>query len=167
MRIAGVTSFGAVCRPLHEERRSQRMKTGLRGAFFPLLLATATVSGCTTTSGGKGAAGGMVSGPQGAAVYITALQGGLVSRNAATQLSKADMQRALEAEYRALEAAPGGQPVVWEGSGVRGSIVAAAPYQVGSQNCRQYSHTLTVDGRETVTRGAACRNADGAWAPLS
>ena len=78
-----------------------------------------------------------------------------------------DMQRALEAEYRALEAAPGGQPVVWQGSGVSGSVVAAAPYQVGSQNCRQYSHTLTVDGRQTVTRGAACRNEDGAWAPLS
>ncbi|WP_069059392.1 hypothetical protein [Sinorhizobium sp. RAC02] len=142
------------------------MKTGLRGAFFPLLLATATVSGCTTTSGGKGpTGGGAIS--AGAGVYITALQGGLVSRNTATQLSKADMQRALEAEYRALEAAPGGQPVVWQGSGVSGSVVAAAPYQVGSQNCRQYSHTLTIEGRGTATRGAACRNADGAWAPLS
>ncbi len=136
------------------------MKTGLRGAFFPLLLATATVSGCTTTSGGAaGTAGTAV--PTGAGVYITALQGGLVSRNAGgAQLSKADMQRA-------LEAAPGGQPVVWQGRGVSGSVVAAAPYQVGSQNCRQYSHTLTVDGRDTATRGAACRNADGAWAPLS
>ena len=168
MRIADVDGYGAACRPLHVERRSQRMKTGLRGAFFPLLLATATVSGCTTTSGGKGVAGGVLpSGSRDAAVYITALQGGLVSRNAATELSKADMQRALEAEYRALEAAPGGQPVVWQGKGVSGSVVAAAPYQVGSQNCRQYSHTLTVEGRDTTTRGAACRNADGAWAPLS
>ena len=143
----------------------ERMKTGLRGAFFPLLLAAATASGCTTTSGGKASAGGTVA--AGAGVYITALQGGLVSRNAAAQLSKADMQRALEAEYRALEAAPGGQPVVWQGKGVTGSVVAAAPFQVGSQNCRQYSHTLTVDGRDTATRGAACRNADGAWTPLS
>ena len=143
------------------------MKTGLRGAFFPLLLATATVSGCTTTSGGGTATTGGPVKPTGAGIYITALQGGLVSRNSATELSKADMQRALEAEYRALEAAPGGQPVVWQGSGVSGSVVAAAPYQVGSQNCRQYSHTLTVDGRQTVTRGAACRNEDGAWAPLS
>lgn len=144
------------------------MKTGLRGAFLPLLLATAAVSGCTTTSGGKTTTSGiMSSGPRDAAVYITALQGGLVSRNNAAQLSRADMQRALEAEYRALEAAPGGQPVVWQGSGVTGSVVAAAPYQVGSQNCRQYSHTLTVGGRETATRGAACRNATGAWTPLS
>jgi surface antigen len=144
------------------------MKTGLRGAFFPLLLAV-SVSGCATTSGsGPAGGGGFLSRkPEGPAVYITALQGGLVSRNAAAQLSKADTQRALEAEYRALEAAPGGQPVTWQGSGVSGSVVAAAPYQVGSQNCRQYSHTLTVSGRETTTRGAACRNADGAWTPLS
>ena len=169
MRIAGLKSYGAACRPLHEERRSQRMKTGLRGAFFPLLLATATVSGCTTTSGGKTATGGIVAtGPQGAAVYITALQGGLVSRNSAAQLSKADMQRALEAEYRALEAAPGGQPVVWQGKGVTGSVVAAAPYQVGSQNCRQYTHTLTLEGnKQAVARGAACRNPNGSWTPLT
>ena len=165
MRIAGWTNCRAACRPMREERRFQRMKTGLRGAFFPFLLAAATVSGCTTTSGGKTQTGDTV--PAGAGVYITALQGGLVSRNAAAGLSKADMQRALEAEYRALEAAPGGQPVVWQGKGVSGSVVAAAPYQVGSQNCRQYSHTLTVDGRDTATRGAACRNADGAWTPLS
>lgn len=165
MRIARWTNCPAVCRPMLEERRSQRMKTGLRGAFFPLLLAAVTASGCTTTSGGKPSTGGTV--VSGGGVYITALQGGLVSRNTAGQLSKADMQRALEAEYRALEAAPGGQPVVWQGKGVTGSVVAAAPYQVGSQNCRQYSHTLTVDGRDSATRGAACRNADGAWTPLS
>ena len=45
----------------------------------------------------------------------------------------------------------------WQGKGVGGSVVAAAPYQVGSQNCRQYSHTVTVEGRDTATRGAACR----------
>ena len=57
--------------------------------------------------------------------------------------------------------------VVWQGRGVQGSIVAAAPYQVGSQNCRQYSHTVTAGGRETVSRGAACRTAAGTWTPLT
>ncbi len=99
--------------------------------------------------------------------YISALEGGLVSRASGVTLSAADRQRALEAEYRALEAAPGGQPVVWQGRGVQGSIVAAAPYQVGSQNCRQYSHTVTAGGRETVSRGAACRTAAGTWTPLT
>ncbi|RVL10855.1 hypothetical protein CN147_33640, partial [Sinorhizobium meliloti] len=71
------------------------------------------------------------------------------------------------AEYRALEAAPCGQPVAWQGRGVSGSVVAAAPYQVGSQNCRQYSHTVTVKSQQTTARGAACRNSDGSWTPLT
>lgn len=170
MAFAGQTNSEAGCRRMRDEGRSQRMKTGLRGAFLPFLLA-ATLSGCSSTSAGRPAAGGGLFGggsePQGSAVYISALQGGLVSRISQTTLSRADLQRALEAEYRALEAAPGGQPVVWEGRGVRGSVVAAAPYQVGSQNCRQYTHTVTVDGRETASRGAACRNANGTWTPLS
>ena len=140
------------------------MKTGLRGALFPLVLAALAASGCTTTGAGRGSAAVE---PKGSALYITALQGGLVGRIGGTTLSKADTQRALEAEYRALEAAPGGQPVSWQGSGMTGSVVAAAPYQVGSQNCRQYSHTLTAGGRETASRGAACRNANGSWTPLS
>lgn len=99
--------------------------------------------------------------------YIAALGTGVIGRNAAADLSKADRVRALEAEYRALEAAPGGQPVVWAGRDVSGSVVAAAPYQVGSQNCRQYSHTLTIKTQQTMTRGAACRNPDGTWTPLT
>ncbi|MDX3927430.1 MAG: hypothetical protein QHC90_16695 [Shinella sp.] len=147
------------------------MKTNFRNAFFPFLVLT-VLSGCGTNSGSKPQTSGSGlfssgSEPAGAGRYISSLQGGLISRNTAASLSSADRQRALEAEYRALEAAPGGQPVVWEGRGVKGSVVAAAPYQVGSQNCRQYSHTVTAGSRETVSRGAACRNDDGTWTPLS
>ena len=141
-----------------------------RGALIPLLLASATLAGCNSTSASRETSGLAASNTRPAAgseLYITALDGGLVARNPAASLSGADRQRALEAEYRALEAAPGGQPVAWEGSGVNGAVVAAAPYQVGSQNCRQYSHTLTIDGRESMTRGAACRNANGTWTPLT
>lgn len=146
------------------KRRLQRMKTGLRGAFFPLVVAALAASGCSTTSAGRASGGGEV---KGSALYLSALQGGLVGRIPGASLSRADTQRALEAEYRALEAAPGGQPVTWQGKGMTGSVVAAAPYQVGSQNCRQYSHTLSTGGRETASRGAACRNPNGSWTPLS
>lgn len=140
------------------------MKTDLRGAFFPLVFAAVAASGCSTSTAGRTTGGAEA---KGAALYIAALQGGLVGRIPGAALSKADTQRALEAEYRALEAAPGGQPVTWQGKGMTGSVVAAAPYQVGSQNCRQYSHTVAAGGRETASRGAACRNADGSWTPLS
>lgn len=130
-----------------------------------LIALSLIIAGCGTTSrdGGKG---GAAATSKTSASYIAALEGGVIGRQAGLSISKADRQRALEAEYRALEAARGGQPVVWQGSGISGSVVAAAPYQVGSQNCRQYSHTVTVKGQESVARGAACRNADGTWTPL-
>lgn len=128
------------------------------------LLVAVAVSGCTTTK--SSTSGGMFSRkPSASASFIAALQGGIAGRSG-IELSDSDKQRALEAEYRALEGAAVGQPVVWSGRNVSGKVVAAAPYQVGSQNCRQYTHTLTVDGKDTAVRGSACRNSDGSWSPL-
>jgi surface antigen len=130
---------------------------------FGILTATVLVSlalvGCTTSGGGRTVAAN-------SAVYIAALQGGIVARTG-VKLSRSETQRALEAEYRALEAAPGGQPVTWAGGDVRGEVVAAAPYQVGQQNCRQFTHKVVSGGRELQARGAACRNPNGTWTPLS
>ena len=101
------------------------------------LLVAVALTGCTTT---KGAAsrGIFSSKPSASAAFLTALQGGLVGRSGVT-LGDSDKQRALEAEYRALEGAAVGQPMLWTGKDVTGKVVAAAPYQVGSQNCRQYT----------------------------
>ncbi|KAA0698116.1 hypothetical protein DTW90_14575 [Neorhizobium sp. P12A] len=135
-----------------------------------LFLVMAALSACNTTHGTSGTGGSLSllspSKPSPSAPYIKALDGGIVGRTG-VKLSDSDQQRALEAEYRALEAAPGGQPVVWSGRGVSGQVVAAAPYQVGSQNCRQYTHTVTVSGNQTQARGAACRNDDGTWSLLN
>ncbi len=127
-----------------------------------------TMAGCTTAAraplgGGLGAGSPSATGSQ---TYLAALQGGIIGRLQVEDLSKADRQRALEAEYRALEAAPGGQPVAWKGSDISGEVVAAAPYQVGSQNCRQYSHTIVSGSQTQTARGAACRNPNGSWTPL-
>ncbi|MDK1375578.1 MULTISPECIES: hypothetical protein [unclassified Sinorhizobium] len=136
-----------------------------------VIASAVALAGCGTASNGqRGVVSGLsATGTRGASstAYIAALQGGVIARLEGIDLGKSDRQRALEAEYRALEAAPGGQPVVWEGRGVSGSVVAAAPFQVGSQNCRQYSHTVTVKGQQTTARGAACRNSDGTWTPLT
>lgn len=107
--------------------------------------------------------------PEAAAFYIQALKGGLIGRISDVKISKSDRVRALEAEYKALESSPGGQKVVWDGSGgMHGEVVAAVPYQVGSQNCRQYIHAISISGGAPHTaRGAACRNANGSWTPLT
>ncbi|MGV3550186.1 hypothetical protein [Rhizobium sp.] len=139
------------------------------------LLAVLLLSACTTTSGssrldetGEQIAEQTSDEPETSAYYIQALNGGLVSRVPGVKLSSADRARALEAEYKVLEGAPSGQSVTWQGSGVRGDVVAAVPYQVGSQNCRQYTHSVfTKSAAEPViARGAACRNKNGSWTPL-
>jgi surface antigen len=146
--------------------------------FLGIFLLMIPLAACSTTSGstrldetGERMAAATDDGtePETSAYYIKALRGGLVGRMPTIKLSNANLGRALEAEYRALESSPGGQSVVWDGDGgTRGEVIAAVPYQVGSQNCRQYSHTVTLKGAAPqIARGAACRNANGSWTPLS
>jgi surface antigen len=140
------------------------------------LLAISLLSACATTSGsdrldetGEQMAETATSEPEPSAYYIQALNGGLVSRINGVKLSGSDKARALEAEYKVLEGAPSGQMVAWEGSGdLKGEVMAAVPYQVGSQNCRQYTHSVVIrDGAAPLlARGAACRNKNGSWTPL-
>jgi surface antigen len=146
---------------------------------FSLILALSVLlAGCNTTSGstrldqaGEELAATDVDPdqPENATFYIQALRGGLMARIAGLKISKSDRARALEAEYKALETSPGGQKIVWDGAGgVHGEVVAATPYQVGSQNCRQYTHSISVKGAAPLmARGAACRNANGSWTPLT
>ena len=135
-----------------------------QGMIVSSLLVAITLSACQSTK--SGGSGGLFSRkPPASATYIAALQGGIIGRSG-VDISDSDLQRALEAEYRALESAAVGQPVVWSGRNVSGRVVASAPYQVGSQNCRQYTHSVTIDGKETVARGSACRNDNGSWSPL-
>jgi len=100
---------------------------------------------------------------------LTALNGGILPQDAASALTKPDRMRALEAEYQALEKASLGQVVAWksQSSGTAGEVSAGTPYQVGQQNCRQYTHTATIKGMPVKGQGAACRNDDGSWTPLS
>lgn len=146
--------------------------------FGIALCAISLLSACSTTSGSDridqtgeqlAETASAANEPETSAYYIQALNGGLVSRIGGVKLSGSDKARALEAEYKVLEGAPSGQAVAWEGSGdLKGEVVAAVPYQVGSQNCRQYTHSVVVkDGvPPLVARGAACRNLNGSWTPL-
>ncbi|MBA8876683.1 surface antigen [Phyllobacterium myrsinacearum] len=135
------------------------------------LIAVLLLSACSTTSGPKGSGGtfsrltGKSSEPATSGV-LAALGNGLIGN---ASLEPADRKRALQAEYQALEYSPAGKAIEWKNSsGSRaGEVVAAQPYQVGSQNCRQYTHTIRADGTPQTARGTACRNEDGSWTPLN
>lgn len=101
-----------------------------------------------------------------ATAIIDAMAGGLIGGALGARLDQRDRRKALEAEYRALEYMPAGQAVSWGGRRRNGEVVAGSPYRVGSQDCRQYIHTVNIGGQSRSARSAACRNADGSWTPL-
>jgi surface antigen len=136
----------------------------MRPAVLSLICLSA-LSSCTTSNTRMSGGGLFGRSASSATPYIASLQGGIVGRSG-LQMDRRDFNKALEAEYRALETAPGGQAVMWGEDDTKGEVIANAPYQVGNQNCRQYTHSLTVDGKQAKVRGAACRNADGTWTPL-
>ncbi|MDN2568004.1 RT0821/Lpp0805 family surface protein [Aquibium sp. A9E412] len=137
------------------------------------LAALAALSGCATGAGGFGAAGELepsqFAAPDGERQAVAGIVGGgLVGGALGGGLSAAARQTALAAEYRALEATPAGEPVTWTdpNTGRSGRVTAAQPYQVGSQNCRQYSHEIASAGETQRALGTACRNDDGSWTLL-
>jgi surface antigen len=68
----------------------------------------------------------------------------------------------------ALESGSAGAPVGWENpdSGRRGSIVPGPYYDRQGSRCRDFTHTVYIDGRPQIARGQACRNPDGTWTPV-
>jgi len=103
------------------------------------------------------------------ATAIGALAGGLIGAEIGRSLDERDRQEALAAEYRALEFGRAGRPVAWRNdvSGIYGEVVTGPGYEVNALDCRDYTHTIYIDGRPRVARGAACRQPDGTWRIVS
>lgn len=146
-----------------------------------VVAALAGLAGCNTTGSGSGTStsagsgsllgslgGGSSGGSAASSAIIEAMNGGLIKGSIGASLDESERVSALEAEYRALEYTPSGEKVTWKGSGNHsGEVMAAQAYRVGSQDCRQYSHTVFAGAPLGTARGTACRNADGSWTPLT
>ena len=151
----------------------------LQKALLALTMSGLFLGGCTVSNQSVGqvtgaVAGGIVGSQFGsgsgqiAATAVGALAGGIIGGNIGRRLDEGSRQQAIRAEYNALENGRPGQPVQWQGSqGSYGTVVPQQTYQVGSQNCRRYTHTIYIDGTPQQASGTACRNADGTWTPLT
>ena len=100
-----------------------------------------------------------------AATMVGAVLGGIVGSEIGRSMDKQDRLLAQQAEYDALERGTSGRSRVWrnERNGNYGEIVPSRPYRRGSLDCRDYTHTVYIEGRPEVMRGTACRNEDGTW----
>src|SRR5476649_334020 len=103
-----------------------------------------------------------------AGAAIGAGLGALIGNRIGAALDDEDKQRAYAAQMDALERGPSGAPTSWRNpdSGCYGTIVPGPAYQDAGRNCRQFTHTIYIDGRPQTARGTACRNPDGGWTAL-
>ena len=148
---------------------------GVRASFLKAVAAVGlglfSLTGCVSLGGGASApeTGAAVT-PGAGMSLLEPLEGGLIGRADPTRISRADRIAALQSEYRALEFTPPGDIVSWQArdGGLSGEVVPSQPYRVGSQDCRQYTHTIVRgSGAPNIVRGTACRNPDGSWSLLS
>ena len=94
-----------------------------------------------------------------------AVIGGIVGNDIGRKLDQRDRILAQQAEMDAWERGPTGRPVQWRNpdNGRYGEVVPLQPYRRGNADCRDYTHTVYIDGRPQAMRGTACRNPDGTW----
>ncbi|GGD12580.1 hypothetical protein GCM10011335_14310 [Aureimonas glaciei] len=94
---------------------------------------------------------------------VLALGEGLVGQVPGAGLSGEAREKALEAEFQALQFAQAGQEVAWSAGRYQGLVVPTQLYRIGSQDCRGYSQTVIARGKTMKQVGTACRGEDGLW----
>jgi surface antigen len=104
-------------------------------------------------------------GGRAAATIVGAVVGGIVGSEIGRSMDRQDRILAERAEFDAFERGPSGRPHRWQNpdNGRYGEVVPMAPYRRGDLDCRDYTHTIYIDGRPQAMRGTACRNPDGTW----
>lgn len=129
------------------------------------------------TAGGTviGAVGGAVAGAQFghgsgklAATAVGTLLGAFVGHEVGASLDRADQIAAQQAAQQAY-AAPVGQTITWNtpGNGHSGTITPTREGHDAQNNlCREFTQTVTIDGKQEQVQSTACRKADGTWAML-
>ena len=100
-----------------------------------------------------------------AATLAGAVVGGIVGNEIGRSLDQRDRELARQAEFDAWERGPPGRPVRWRNpdNGRYGEVIPDDYYKRGSNDCRDFTHRVYIDGRPQAMRGTACRNPDGTW----
>jgi len=156
--------------------------------FGTIVVASAILAGCAgnpeTGTGPRENTGTLVGALAGAAIgsqiggstgsrvaagVAGAALGGLIGNRIGAAMDDEDKQRAYYAQMQALESGAAGAPTAWANpdSGRRGTIVPGPQYDRRGMQCRDFTHTIYIDGRPQIARGAACRNPDGSWSPVA
>ncbi|MCP4316530.1 MAG: hypothetical protein GY789_11075 [Hyphomicrobiales bacterium] len=118
---------------------------------------------------GGAAAGGLLAAAVGASpVGLAAgvILGGLAGGAVGSYLDNKDKEEALKAQQQALANNKAGQTTDWSNpdTGHTGSYTPQNTYTTkDGLTCRDYSQTVTIDGKQENATGTACKMADGTW----
>lgn len=143
-------------------------------AALPVMLAACGPNGPNNADSGLAVgavAGGIIGNQVGKgsgrvlATVAGAVVGGIVGSEIGRRMDEHDRVLAQQAEYDALESGESGRPRQWRNpdNGRYGDVTPSKPYRRGVADCRDYTHTINIDGRRETMRGTACRNSDGTW----
>ena len=94
-----------------------------------------------------------------------ALVGALVGNQIGQGLDEVDQMKARQAQTTAA-AAPVGQTITWSNpdTGHHGSVTTTREGTSSTgEYCREFQHTIFVDGQAQDGYGTACRKPDGSW----
>lgn len=139
------------------------------------LVALPLLAGCANNQEGGTVAGAVAGGLIGnsfgrgngkvLATVAGAVVGGVIGSEIGRKLDQRDRMLARQAEMDALERGESGRSYRWRNpdNGRYGEVVPSRAYRRGPQDCRDYTHTVYIDGRPEAMRGTACRNPDGTW----
>ena len=107
-----------------------------------------------------GAGGGKV-----AAVIAGTMIGGFLGNQVGKGMDEQARQQAYQAQYNSVAS---GQASNWRApSGPSGYVEPGPVYSESGRVCRQYTHTIVIDGRQERGVGTACRAPDGRWDIIS
>lgn len=146
-----------------------------------IVLIGLTITACTDMGGPvtkaqigtlMGAAGGAAVGSQFgkgsgnvAMIALGTMAGAALGNSLGGSLDKIDQQYATNTTQQTLETAPIGHVSTWQNpdSGNSGTVVPTRTYNAGGMNCREFTQTVTIDGKSERAFGKACRQNDGTW----
>ena len=100
-----------------------------------------------------------------AATAVGVLAGAFVGNQIGKGLDDIDRLRAGQAQARA-QSAPLGEEILWDNpkSGHSGSVVATRDgASTSGRYCREFQHTVFIDGTAERGYGTACQEPDGSW----
>jgi surface antigen len=124
-----------------------------------------TIGGAALGAAGGGLLASAVGGG-GAAIAAGVLLGGLLGGSVGSMLDDQDRKAAAATTQKSLETAPTGQTVAWSNpdNGHSGTVTPTKTFKnTAGQDCREFSQTVSVGGKEEQAYGTACRDAAGNW----